>query len=193
MFSGIIEEIGTLQELRTRSRVKKFLIAAPKTAKKIGLGASVNVDGICLTVIGKTKKTFIVEVMPETLARTIAAKYRLQQKVNLEPALRLGDSLNGHFVSGHVDFCAAIKKITKKGGSKILSIASPPKMAKYFALKGSVTINGVSLTISKLGAESFEVSLIPYSQKTTNLGKLQKGNLVNIEIDLITRYLEKLL
>ncbi len=152
-----------------------------------------SVDGACLTVTGKKGRIFTVEAIPETLKLTISDGYKPKTSVNLEPAMQASDRFHGHFVSGHVDFIGKITDEKKEGESRILTIDYPKGMGKYFSLKGSVTVNGVSLTISKINSRSFEISLIPHTLKNTNLKQLKKHGLVNVEIDLLARYLENLL
>lgn len=193
MFTGIIQELGTIINVVEKNGIKKFTVESEKIPTEVKIGDSVSVDGCCLTVVKKTEKSFEVEAIPETLQRTIAGSYQAGSKVNLELPLQLGGRLDGHLVSGHVDSMNQVTNIENVGDSKVLTVDFPLTMAKYFAFKGSVTINGVSLTISKLNKNSFEVTLIPHSQKVTNVGDLKKGDMVNIEIDLIARYLENML
>lgn len=145
------------------------------------------------TVTKKTEHGFITEAIPETLQKTIIKNYHQGTKVNLETSLKAGDSLDGHFVSGHVDFTAPIQSIRKEENTRDISIAIPPAMRKFFALKGSVTLNGVSLTISDIDQKSVTVSLIPETLRKTNLAELNEEDPVNVEIDLIARYLDSLL
>lgn len=192
MFTGIIQQKGTVTKVGKNGPITVITIEAPEIAKDKKLGDSIAVDGACLTVVAKSKDRFTVEVIPETIEKTIIGDYNQGSEVNLENPLKYGDTLDGHAVQGHVDFVGKVEKLTT-GGSKTLEITFPEEMNKYFALKGSVTVNGVSLTISKLGAKTFEVSLIPQTMKTTNLNALKKGSPVNVEIDLLARYMERLL
>lgn len=193
MFTGIIQEIGVIANIEAKNGLRKFTITAPLLSPLQNIGSSVSVDGACLTVITKTTDSFTAEAIPETLNRTISGQYIQGQKVNLEASLKVGDSLDGHMVSGHIDFKTTLTAIREEGDTKILTLSFPKESAKYFSFKGSVTINGVSLTISKLDTASFEVNIIPHTQKVTNLGTLTTGDEVNIEIDLISRYLDNLL
>jgi len=194
MFTGIIQKTGEIKKIGTRNGIK-ILAIEPRLAKTrakqrmLNPGDSIAVDGCCLTVTACTKKLFKVEAIPETLKHTIINKYRKGTIVNLENPLKIGDSLDGHFVQGHIDFVGTVLKSGKDGDSKILTISFPKNIAKYFALKGSVTVNGVSLTISKISKTGFEVSLIPQTLKTTNLNSLVKNDVANIEIDMIARYI----
>jgi len=193
MFTGIIQEVGTIEAAGEKNSVKTFTIHAPQTVKKLNVGDSISVDGACLTVIETKGDTFKVEAIPETLKLTICGDYSKGAEVNLEPAMQMSDRFHGHFVSGHVDFTGEILKKEHEGDSTIFLLSCPQKMAKYFSLKGSVTLNGVSLTVSKVEEEKFEVSLIPHTLKNTNLHKLKVKGKVNVEIDLIARYLESLI
>lgn len=192
MFTGIIQEIGTVQSLEKKSGITKIALKGPRTAKLLKIGDSVSVDGACLTVINKKGAIFTVEAIPETLKLTVCGEYKTKTQVNLEPAMQISDRFHGHLVSGHVDFTGKVMFSKKDGDSLILGINYAQKFGKYLSLKGSVTVNGASLTISKINPRNFEVSLIPHTMKNTNLNKLKKNDSVNVEIDLIARYLEKL-
>ncbi len=193
MFTGIIQQIGTIQNLEDRDGNTFLTIASPMASSK-KVGDSIAIDGCCLTVLeGSNEHSFIVEAVQETLQHTIIKNYQKATRVNLENPLKAGDGLDGHMVQGHVDFVGKIKKVVAEGMSRRVSVSLPHEMAKYVALKGSITINGTSLTVSNLGTNDFEVTLIPQTIETNNLGTLTEGSEVNIEIDVISRYLEKLL
>lgn len=192
MFTGIIQQQGKVTKIGKNGPITVITIEAPQIAPTKKLGDSIAVDGACLTVVARSKTSFTAEVIPETIDKTIIGKYQEGAEVNLENPLKYGDSLDGHAVQGHIDFVGKVEKVTSSG-SKTIEVTYPEEMNKYFALKGSVTINGVSLTISKLGPKSFEVSLIPTTMKTTNLNALKKGSAVNVEVDLLARYMERLL
>lgn len=195
MFTGIIQELGTIQKIEKLEGLTRLTIHAPKilstSSKKIG--DSIAVDGACLTVTSLTTETFTAEAIPESLKKTIIGNYTEGTKINLESPVKIGDTLDGHMVQGHVDFTSTVKSSQKDGDSLIIGINFPIEQSRYFALKGSVTINGTSLTISYLGNDYFEVSLIPETINNTNLSLLKEGSPVNIEIDLIARYLDRLL
>lgn len=198
MFTGIIQEIGKIARIEKKHDVATFTIESKELAPKLGIGDSVCVDGACLTVVEKEKKSFKVQAIPETLKRTISKDYGVGSRVNLEPSMQMADRFHGHIVTGHVDFVGKIAKIESEGETIAITIGFPPAYGKYFAMKGSVTVNGVSLTISKLNAKSFEVQIIPHTQNSTNLDITysphnQKKGEVNVEVDLIARYLERLL
>lgn len=195
MFTGIIKEVGIIQKIESPQDTngnQKICIKANLSAN-LNIGASISVDGACLTVISQDSNQFEAEIMPETINRTLAANYKIGRKVNLEPAMQLNEHLDGHLVTGHVDFKAQITSIQSGTDGYVLKINFPPEYRKYIAMKGSVTVNGVSLTISKLHTDAFEISLIPHTLEITNLGELKENSVVNIEVDLIARYLENLL
>ncbi len=195
MFTGIIKEVGIIQKIESPQDTngnQKICIKANLSAN-LNIGASISVDGACLTVISQDSNQFEAEIMPETINRTLAADYKIGTKVNLEPAMQLNEHLDGHLVTGHVDFKAQITSIQSGTDGYVLKIIFPPEYRKYIAMKGSVTVNGVSLTISKLHTDAFEISLIPHTLEITNLGELKENSVVNIEVDLIARYLENLL
>lgn len=195
MFTGIIQELGTIQKIEKLDGMSRLTILAPKilnnSPKKIG--DSIAVDGACLTVTVLNPETFAVEAIPESLKKTIINTYNEGTKVNLESPVKIGDTLDGHMVQGHVDFTSTVKSTRKDGDSLIMGINFSQEQSRYFALKGSVTINGTSLTISYLGEDYFEVSLIPETINNTNLSLVKEGSNVNIEIDLIAKYLDRLL
>jgi len=193
MFTGIIQEIGTIQSLEKKSGIIKIGIKAPKTAKLLKIGDSISVDGACLTVIEKKGEIFWVEAIPETLKRTICGEYKTKMQVNLEPSMQLSDRFHGHLVSGHVDFIGKVTSKKTHEDSVIIGISYPQNFGKYLSMKGSITVNGASLTISKINPKKIEINLIPHTMKKTNLNNLKEKNSVNVEIDLIARYLEGLI
>lgn len=192
MFTGIIKNLGKIKEFQESSTGAEILIEALGDFPAQKKGNSIAVDGTCLTVTneGPDLKFF---VMNETLDRTISTNYKKDTIVNMETPLKVGDELHGHMIQGHVDFVGTIKSVKKDGESKIIEISFTEEYSKYIATKGSITVNGVSLTVSKINTSSFEVSLIPETQSSTNLGNLQTGDQVNIEIDMVSRYLDRLL
>lgn len=193
MFTGLIRHKGTVKSLNSKNSSIELEISCPEIIKDKQVGDSIAVDGACLTISELTQDGFKAQVMNETLEKTIIGIYKEGTLTNLESPLKIGDTLDGHMVQGHTDFAGEVKSIGTKGADKEIEISFPPEMAKYFALKGSVTVNGVSLTISYLNTKSYTVSLIPETLTSTNLGSLKKGDKVNIEVDLISRYLDRLL
>ncbi|PIR54816.1 riboflavin synthase [Candidatus Peregrinibacteria bacterium CG10_big_fil_rev_8_21_14_0_10_36_19] len=192
MFTGIITEVGKVKEVEESNNGKTFEIEAPKTVKNKEIGSSIAINGVCTTVTELKENSFKCHAIPETLELTNLGSLRPESEVNLESPLTLNQALDGHLVQGHVD---GVGKVTEfqKSEKTILRIQFPQKLAPYLSHKGSITINGVSLTISKLYTNELEVSLIPHTIKETNFRNLQIGDLVNLEIDLIARYLKNLL
>ncbi len=193
MFNGVIRNLGQIEKIEGTADLKVMKISCPDFLKNKQNGDSIAVDGTCLTVKKIEGDSFLAEIMPETMARTIVDYYSPGDMVNLEQPLKVGDFLDGHYVSGHVDYAARVKKINKSGSALDITAFIPAQFKKYIAIKGSVAVNGVSLTVSKVGTDSFTVSLIPQTQKNTNLGGLKEKDTVNIEIDIFSRYLESLL
>ncbi|MBU1166813.1 riboflavin synthase [Patescibacteria group bacterium] len=188
MFSGIIQEMGQVKQVKERRQVKTFTVQVKKVLKGLQKGDSVSVNGACMTVIRQNKASFVFEVMPETLGVTNFSALKIGSLVNLEDSLRIGDKLSGHFVSGHVDSVVKVKKVSEKGDSKRIYFSLPKKCAKYVKRKGSVALNGVSLTVSEKKGAQFSVDLIPFTLKETNFKKIAKGDMVNLEVDVLARY-----
>lgn len=192
MFTGIIQSIGVIKKIE--SLKKDFQISIvydPKKINDINLGDSISVNGICLTVQKKQKNQFIFHVSQETLNRTIVFKENAM--VNLESSLLYNGKVGGHFVTGHIDGIGKISEIKINSQCWIIEIKPPKKLLKFIAEKGSVSINGVSLTVNSIKDDKFKVNIIPFTLKETNLGALVKGSEINIEIDLIARYLENII
>lgn len=192
MFTGIVERTGKIQKIEDKKGKVHFTIGAKGLLKGVKIGDSIACDGVCLTVIKKTQDAFTVELMPETLRVTRFSDAQKGDLVNLERATRIGDRMNGHFVAGHVDCIGVVKEIAREGEYTSLFITVPKVFVKYLAYKGSVAVNGVSLTIAESKASWLKVCLITHTLKVTNLSELKKGDKTNIEVDLIARYLEKL-
>ena len=153
----------------------------------LSLGESVSVDGICSTVVARTASSFDVEYMPETLSKTTAAQFRAKRMINLERSLRYGDRIHGHFVTGHVDATSRVIKVEKQGRSRAVSIKVPREISKYIVPRGSIAVNGVSLTVARKSSGSFTVALIPHTLKVTNLANVVRADAVNIEVDILAR------
>ena len=192
MFTGIIEEKGIIKSIRTVGRSARIVISADKVLEGLKTGDSINTDGVCLTVTGFSSSSFTVDVMPETMHRTAYAKLKPGSHVNLERALRLSDRLGGHIVSGHIDGTGIITQIRKDENALWLSISAEDMVLRYIVEKGSVAIDGISLTVVKTGHGTFEVSLIPHTQSETTITAKKTGDQVNIECDIIGKYVEKL-
>lgn len=190
MFSGIVKTISKIQKKETKNGCLFLTISKPK-GWKIKPGDSICSDGACLTVKKVNKDSYITELMPETLNKTYFAKSDYKY-INLEKSLKLNDTLDGHLVTGHVDCLGRINKIAKRGNSKIYKISFPKKFAKYVADKGSIAVDGISLTVVDARANMFSVSLVDYTLTHTTIGQKQVGDLVHLEFDIIAKYLEKL-
>jgi riboflavin synthase len=187
MFTGIVTATGTVRALANGKR-GRLTLSAPKRIHGAKLGASVAVAGACLTVAGKGRGTLAFDLSPETLKRTTLGKRKKGDHVNLERSLRLGDELGGHFVMGHVDAVGTVKAVKRFPGGTRLRVSLPKAIAKLVAEKGSVALDGVSLTVNRVGASAFEVMLIPATLYTTTLKGLKPGDCVNLEADVMARY-----
>ena len=191
MFTGIIAAVGRVIEVSPSEGGMKLCIdAASLGLDDVAPGDSIAVNGVCLTVVALHGGAFDVDVSHETLA--CAAGFDRIHGVNLEKALRLSDRLGGHLVSGHVDGVGSVERFEAVGDNRLLEVALPPALAKYVARKGSIAVDGVSLTVNDVSGVRFSVNLIPHTLAHTNFGRLQPGARVNIEIDLIARYIERM-
>jgi len=192
MFTGIIEEKGFIKSIRSGGRSSRMVISAAKILEDLKIGDSINTDGVCLTVTEFSSSSFTVDVMPETLLRSTFGKLKPGSTVNLERALRLSDRLGGHIVSGHIDGSGRLEKIRKDENAIWLSIIAEEPILRYIVEKGSVAIDGISLTVAKVDHRAFEVSVIPHTQAETTILTKKTGDAVNIECDIIGKYIEKL-
>ena len=193
MFTGIIEETGTVRSITSRSAGIALCVNADKMLEGTVVGDSIAVNGVCLTVTSLSDRSFTADVMPETVRRTSLARLIPGAKVNLERAMLPTGRLGGHIVSGHVDGCGRVDSIVRDGIANRVTISLEPSLLKYIAQKGSVTVDGVSLTVVAADDRTFAVSLIPQTRAVTTLGELKTGSLVNVEVDLLARYTERLL
>jgi len=192
MFSGIVAAAGKINRIKPLERGARLTIHAVRLGlDDVGIGDSICVNGVCLTVVAKTTASFDVDVSAETLHCT--AGLDQPGEVNLEKALRLSDRLGGHLVSGHVDGVGEVVVFEPVGESHRLVVRAPAELAKYIARKGSVTVQGVSLTVNTVNGPEFEINLIPHTIQVTTLKHLKPGSRVNLEVDLLARYIEKLL
>lgn len=193
MFTGIIEGFGTLRDIKPAGKGIRLGIESDFDLEKTKTGDSIAVNGACLTAVSIKGHIFEVDVAPETISLTTFAKAKPGDRVNLERALRLSDRLDGHLVSGHIDGMGTIKSKKKLSNAIIVTIAVPSALLKYMIHKGSVAIDGISLTINKCSADSIELSIIPHSAKLTTIGFKKPGDDVNIETDVVGKYIEKFL
>jgi riboflavin synthase len=185
MFTGLVREVGKVVSFEAgRLRVESSIAAS--------VGDSVAVDGVCLTVVDGDRRTLGFDTVPETLARTTLGRLAVGAPVNLEPALRAGEALGGHYVQGHVDGVGRIRSITDEGEGKRVWIDTPPGLLRYCVEKGSIAVGGVSLTVAALDDDGFAVALVPHTLESTTLGKAVAGNEVNLEADVLAKYVERL-
>jgi riboflavin synthase len=185
MFTGIVEQMGEVQSGGTRLAVRTPLAA------ELERGDSIAVNGVCLTAVDITGDGFEADVMEETLARSSLARLREGDRVNLELALRVGDRLGGHFVQGHVDATGSVDSIEQREHSRVVRVSAPPEILRYVVEKGSIAIDGVSLTVVDVDDEGFSVSLIPETLERTTLGSVSPGDPVNLEVDMLAKYAVK--
>jgi len=188
VFTGIVEEIGKV----ISARPGNLAVAAGKVLEDMAEGASIAVNGVCLTVTGFDNKSFNVEVMAETLSRTNLGLLKAGDEVNLERPLTLGGRLGGHLVQGHIDDTGRVILITPRGESIIAGFEAPPKLMSYIVEKGFIAVDGVSLTVVSRNSGSFQVSLVDYTRRNTILGNRRVGDTVNLEVDIIAKYVEQL-
>ena len=188
MFTGIIKELGIVQRFDRKDDLYRLVIESKEVSKSVDIGGSAAVNGVCLTLVGKNKKALSFDVMEETVRKTTFAVLKNGEKVNLEGALKADGSLGGHFVLGHIDCVGKIKRIQKSGKEFFMEIGFPGQFGNLVVEKGSIAIDGVSLTVGEIGSSIFKVYLIPYTIKETTLGFKKTGNDVNLEFDIIGKY-----
>ena len=193
MFTGLVAELGTVQSLARQGESYHLTVSAAKVMANLKIGDSVAVNGACLTVVRLDGGAFTADVMPETVRLTNIGQLRVGDKVNLERTLRLCDGLDGHIVSGHVEGQGVIVGRRPEGIAMVVTISAPPELLKYIIKKGSVAIDGISLTVTQTTDTDFSVSLIPHTAKETTLGFKDVGDRVNLETDIIGKYVERML
>ena len=192
MFTGIVAAVGRIAGMQPAAGGARVEIDAGELAlDDVAIGDSIAVNGVCLTVVARSAHAFCVDVSAETLACTVG--FTAGERVNLEKALRLADRLGGHIVTGHVDGVGSVVDIAPAGESRIVTIAVPPELARYVARKGSIAVNGVSLTVNEVQGERFAVNLIPHTLAATTFHALTPGARVNLEVDMMARYIERML
>jgi riboflavin synthase len=193
MFTGLIEEIATVLWIRATDRGTQLQIAAPRIAEEIHTGDSIAVNGCCLTVSAHRKEQITFDLLEETLDRTNLKSLRRDSRVNLERALAADGRIGGHFVQGHIDCASRILSFEEAGPDYRLEVELPSDFAHYVAYKGSVAVNGISLTAAEISPESFSTFIIPHTRRATNLDAAKPGDLVNVEFDLLAKYVERML
>jgi riboflavin synthase len=196
MFTGIITALGEVVAIDRRGDLR-IAIASDYDPQGIAIGASIACSGVCLTVVEvgpdqRRSSRFAVDVSAETLARTTLGGWRVGTPVNLERSLKIGDELGGHLVFGHADGVATVKDRQNKGDSAILRFAAPPELAPYIAEKGSIALDGASLTVNEVAGSEFSVNIIPHTQAVTSFGVRKVGDIVNVEVDMLARYVARL-
>ncbi|MFO0773447.1 MAG: riboflavin synthase [Nitrospiraceae bacterium] len=193
MFTGIVEEMGAITTLERTLAGSRMTVMADTVLSDLKIGDSISVNGTCLTVVGRGDRDFVLDVSPETLAVTTLGQLAPGAPVNLERAMTMNQRLGGHLVSGHVDGVGTIRNRQPDGNAIVIVIEAPSDVLRYCIVKGSVTVDGISLTINQVTAHGFAVAIIPHTAKVTTLGLKQVGDRVNLESDLIGKYVERLL
>lgn len=192
MFTGIVQEIGEIVEIAPAPNGARLVIRMPTLAPDVAMGDSISVDGTCLTAVELGSERIAFEAMGETLARTSLGRLGPGSHVNLELALRASDRMGGHVVQGHVDATGEITATRSDGIATVLTITAPETITRYIVGQGSIAVNGVSLTVSQVVAGGFEIWLIPHTCEVTTFGSLETGDIVNLEVDVFAKYVEKL-
>jgi len=192
VFTGIVREIGRLEAIEGGDDGIRLTVRAPATAAGVGVGDSVALNGVCLTVVAAGDGTLAFDAVPETLRRTSLGHAACGTAVNVEPALRAGEPLGGHIVQGHVDGVGTVRALEPEGDGCRLDIDAPTELVRYLVEKGSMAVEGVSLTVAALDDRGFEVALVPHTLEATTLGALSPGDEVNLEVDVLAKYVERL-
>ncbi len=193
MFTGIVEALGKVEALRARERdTQRLVVSAPLDLTTVPMGGSIAVNGVCLTLVGRRGRRFEADLGPETLERTTLGRLAVGDAVHLERPLRMGDPLGGHLVAGHVDGLGRVKAARPQGDALTLEIALPPSLALYVAPKGSIAVDGVSLTVNAVQGRTFSVTLIPHTLAVTALSRRKPGDEVNVETDLLAKHVARL-
>ena len=193
MFTGIVREVGSVAAVEDGDGARRIRVQAPATADDAAIGDSVAVNGVCLTVTEAASGTLTFDAVAETLARSTLGRLEPGAAVNLEPALRAGEPLGGHIVQGHVDGVGRVRALAPEGDGARLEVEAPAGLLRYCVEKGSIAVDGVSLTVAGLAGDAFWVALVPHTLSATTLGALAPGDGVNLEVDVIAKYVERLL
>jgi riboflavin synthase len=193
MFTGLVREVGEVVSVEHGGGGVRLAVRSPVTAADAALGDSVSVSGVCLTVVEAPDGVVVFDAVPETLARTTLGRLRPGARVNIEPALRAGEPLGGHYVQGHVDGVGAVRSVEPEGEGTRVWFEAPGDILRYAVEKGSIAVEGTSLTVAALGDDAFAVALVPHTLRATTLGRLEPGDTVNLEVDVLAKYVERLL
>jgi riboflavin synthase len=188
MFTGIVRELGQVEGVEKAAHGARVRVRAPQTAAGVSTGDSVAVNGVCLTATESDDGILAFDAVPETLRRSTLGRLEQGGRVNVEPALKAGDPVGGHFVQGHVDGVGRVRRVTDEG----LVVEAGPEILRYCVEKGSIAVEGVSLTIAALDEEAFTVALVPHTRDVTTLGRVAEGDDLNLEVDMLAKYVEKL-
>lgn len=193
MFTGLVEEVATLDSILRKNQSAELRLRAHRVLEGIQVGDSIAVNGVCLTVVNFSSTGFSVDAVPETLRRTNLGELKPGSSVNLERALQANQRLGGHIVSGHVDGVGVVSQVVPEGNAKVLTISVEPELSRYIASKGSICVNGISLTVMDVTDASFRVSIIPHTSVVTTLAEIKIGDRLNLECDVLAKYVERLL
>lgn len=193
MFTGIVRERGSVAVVEGGADGVRLVIDAPETARATELGDSVSVDGVCLTATGVRKGQIAFDAVAETLSRSTLGELVAGAEVNIEPALRAGEPLGGHYVQGHVDGVGEVRSVEREGDGLRVWIEAAPDLLRYCVEKGSIAVQGISLTVAELADDAFAVALIPHTLAETTLGSIAIGDRVNLEVDVLAKYVERLI
>ncbi|HRK62160.1 MAG TPA: riboflavin synthase [Candidatus Omnitrophota bacterium] len=191
MFTGIIENLGRVESVKIRGKSARMSFGFQKREKRVAVGESIAVNGVCLTAVEISAFGFSADILPETLAVTNLGQLKRSERVNIERSLRAGSAVGGHFVTGHVDAVGQVAEIERREGNWSLLVKAPKTIISKLAVKGSVTCDGVSLTVQSVGSQTFRTAIIPHTLKVTNLGLKRPGSRINLEVDMLMRYLER--
>jgi riboflavin synthase len=193
VFTGIVRELGVVVEAEDAGGGRALIVRAPETAARTNIGDSVAIDGCCLTATGVAAGSIRFHAVPETIARTTLGDLECDHEVNVEPAVRAGEELGGHYVQGHVDAVGRVQSVEAEGEGLRVFVEAPDEVLRYCVEKGAITVDGVSLTVAELAGDAFGVALVPHTLTATTLSDLEPGQAVNLEADVLAKYVERLI